>query len=112
MSERDYKDYINDIINSIHFIREFTDLLSFDDFKKDIKSQFAVIRCFEVIGEATKRIPDDFRNNYSNIPWKIMAGMRDRLIHGYDVVDVSILWRTIKTDIPELEKDIKSILIQ
>jgi len=62
-----------------------------------------------VIGEAVKRIPDDFKAKYPSIPWKVMAGMRDRLIHGYDVVDAAILWRTVKTDIPELGKNINSI---
>ena len=109
MSERDYKDYITDIINSINYINEFTKFLNFDEFLKDVKTQYAVIRCFEVIGEASKRIPEEIKKEYPIVPWKIMAGMRDRLIHGYDVVDVSILWRTIKNDIPELEKNIKSI---
>lgn len=109
MSDRDNKDYISDISQAIGYIREFSNTLSFDDFRKDIKTQYAIIRCFEVIGEAAKRITDDLKNSYPLIPWKVMAGMRDRLIHGYDVVDVTILWRTIKTDIPELEKKINSI---
>lgn len=109
MSERNYTDYLTDIKNSIRYIQEFSEGLSFNDFQKDIKTQYAIIRCFEVIGEATKRIPENFRNQYQSVPWKIMAAMRDRLIHGYDVVDVTILWRTIKIDIPELEKNISLI---
>ncbi len=109
MSERNYTDYLTDIKNSIRYIQEFSGSLSFDDFQKDIKTQYAIIRCFEVIGEATKRIPEDYRNKYQSVPWRVMAGMRDRLIHGYDVVDVTILWRTIKIDIPELEKNISLI---
>jgi len=109
MSGKIYKDYITDINNSIRYIKEFTDQSSFDDFQKDIKTQYAVIRCFEVIGEAVKRIPEEIKNEYPSIPWKVMAGMRDRLIHGYDVVDVSILWRTIKTDIPELHNNLNKI---
>ena len=111
MSEKTYSDYINDIKNSIRYIREFSDPLSFNEFENDIKTQYAIIRCFEVIGEASKRIPDEFKNTYPSIPWKIMAGMRDRLIHGYDTVDVTILWRTIKTDIPLLEKNINDIKV-
>jgi uncharacterized protein with HEPN domain len=111
MSERDYTDYIADIKNSIRYINEFSNELNFDDFQKDIKTQYAVIRCFEVMGEASKRIPDDYKNKYPSVPWKVMAGMRDRLIHGYDVVDVTILWRTIKNDIPELKKKIDEIKI-
>jgi uncharacterized protein with HEPN domain len=109
MSDKEYRDYINDIIESVNYIKEFTDAIDFEEFKNDIKTRFAVIRCFEIIGEAVKRIPEDFRGKYPLIPWKVMSGMRDRLIHGYDVVDVSVLWRTIKNDIPELEKNIKNI---
>ena len=109
MSDKDYKDYINDIVDSINYIKEFTDTINFEQFQKDIKTRFAVIRCFEIIGEAVKRIPEDFRNKYPFIPWKVMSGMRDRLIHGYDTVDVSVLWRTIKNNIPELEKNMKNI---
>lgn len=110
MSDRSYTDYLTDIKNSIRYIQEFSRDLSFDDFQEDIKTQYAIIRCFEVIGEASKRIPEDYRSKYQSVPWKIMAGMRDRLIHGYDVVDVTILWRTIKIDIPELEKNMSLIL--
>lgn len=79
MSERDYRDYIDDIINSVKYIREFTDNITFESFKSDIKTQYAVIRCFEVMGEASKRIPDDYKAKYPLIPWKVMAGMRDMI---------------------------------
>ncbi len=75
-----------------------------------IKSQFAVIRCLEIIGEATKRLPDDFRDNNSDIPWKAMAGMRDRLIHGYDVVDHEIIWTTVTKTIPKLIIRLKKLI--
>jgi hypothetical protein len=72
--------YISD---SIKLAIEFTEKMSFNDFQYDKKTQFAVIRCFEIIGEATKRLPDEYRNSRQDVPWKAMAGMRDRLIHGY-----------------------------
>ncbi len=106
MSERTYIDFINDIHNSIQHINEFTINLEYDQFVDDYKTQYAVIRCFEIIGEAVKRLPIDFRKNYTNIPWTIMAGMRDRLIHGYDVIDTGVIWRTIKTDVIPLSKQI------
>ena len=112
MSAKDVRAYISDIINSLSLMREFTDSMNYSDFQKDIKTQYAVIRCFEVIGEAAKRVPDDFKKQYPLIPWKIMAGMRDRLIHGYDVVDASIIWRTLKNDIPDLSNKIKEITLQ
>jgi len=66
-----------------------------NDFQSDPKTLYAVIRCIEVIGEAVKRLPDNLRDKYPDIPWKAIAGMRDRLIHGYDVVDNEIVWNTI-----------------
>ena len=109
MSDRNYADYIDDIKNSIQLILDFTSDLSFEDFQKDIKTQYAVIRCLEVIGEAAKRIPENIRLDNPEIPWKIMAGMRDRLIHGYDFVNETIVWKTIKSDIPELKNKIDLI---
>ncbi|QEN03382.1 DUF86 domain-containing protein [Thiospirochaeta perfilievii] len=86
----------------MQYTQEFTKGLSIEDFKSDDKTQFAVIRCLEIIGEASKRIPDDFRESNSSIPWKAMAGIRDRLIHGYDVVDYEIIWTTVTRTIPKL----------
>ncbi len=90
----------------MQFTQSFVSGMSLDDFVSDVKTQFAVIRCLEVIGEAAKRIPDDFRNSHSEIPWKAMAGMRDRLIHGYDVVDSEIIWATVQNTIPALIESI------
>lgn len=64
----------------------------------------------EVIGEAVKNIPDNIRNEYPNIAWKQISGMRDKLIHHYFGVDLDIVWDTIKKDLPELEKQIQEIL--
>lgn len=102
-------DYLDDIIRSMQFTQNFTSDLSFSDFDKDEKTQYAVIRCIEVIGEAVKRLPEDFRANNSEIPWKAMAGMRDRLIHGYDVVDNEIVWNTVQNTIPNLLSKIEEL---
>lgn len=110
MSERDYTDYLHDISRSIVLIQDFTRGISLEQFRKDYKTQYATIRCFEVIGEAVKRIPEDYRKKVVTINWKVLAGMRDKLIHGYDVVDIDILWRTITNDIPALEKEITKLL--
>ena len=99
MSKRDFRDFIDAIRRSIDLIVEFTDSYVYSQFENDNKTQFAVIRCFEIIGEATKRIPQELKDKHIDIPWKVMAGMRDRLIHGYDVVDISVLWKTIQKDI-------------
>ena len=109
MSEKVYTDYVEDIIRSAELILEFTEDISFDSFSKDLKTRYAVIRCFEVMGEAAKRIPDEIRNKYPMIPWKIISAMRDRLIHGYDVIDDSVLWKTVVLDLPELLQNLRKI---
>ena len=109
MSEKLYSDYIEDIIRSAELIIDFTKDVDFASFSKDLKTRYAVIRCFEVMGEAAKRIPDEIRNKYPAIPWKIISAMRDRLIHGYDVVDDSVLWKTVVLDLPELLQNLKKI---
>ena len=79
MKEREYGDYVEDILESIKAIEEFVEGMNFKDFEKDKKTVFAVIRSIEIIGEATKNIPTSIRNNNPKIPWKEMAGMRDIL---------------------------------
>lgn len=101
MSSHDPMVSVEDIRVNLELILDFTRNTSFQDFQADIRNQYAVIRCFEVIGEAARRVPDDFRTRYPEFPWKAMSGMRDKLIHGYDTVDPSILWGTIRKDVPE-----------
>lgn len=69
---------------------------------------YAVIRCFEIIGEAVKNIAQDFKDKHSDIPWSKMAGMRDKLIHSYFGVDYETLWETIKKRIPEIKFYLKT----
>ncbi|MDH7606652.1 MAG: DUF86 domain-containing protein [Candidatus Bathyarchaeota archaeon] len=110
MRKRDYRNYLQDIIESINDIEDFTKNMSFEDFARDKKTINAVIRSLEVIGEAAKSVPKSFRDKYPSIPWRKMAGMRDKMIHEYFGVDVRILWETIKRDIPPLKPLILSVL--
>ena len=107
--KREFRDYLDDIQRSMELALSFTADMSLADFQVDEKTQYAVIRCLEVIGEAAKRIPDEFRQGHSNIPWKSMAGMRDRLIHGYDVVDSEIVWITVRDTIPAILRKITQL---
>jgi uncharacterized protein with HEPN domain len=68
------------------------------------------VRALEIIGEAAKRIPDPVREKYVQIPWKAMAGMRDRIIHGYDTVDMQIVWDVVKRDIPRIRPLVQQVL--
>lgn len=86
--QRDISDYLKDICDAIAEVEEFTKGMTFETFAADKKTINAVIRSLEVIGEATKHIPDDFRKKHSIIPWGKMAGMRDVLIHDYMGVDL------------------------
>ncbi len=112
MSKRTYIEFIRDIFEHIEKIEKFTSGYDFEDFIKDEKTVYAVIRCFEVIGEAVKNLPSEFKEEYPSIPWSKMAGMRDKLIHSYFGVDYETLWETVKKRIPELKPIIKDILVE
>ena len=101
--------YIEHILDCIRKIKEFTNGLSLKDFSVNELVQDAVIRNIEIIGEASKKISSDTKQIFYEIPWREIAGMRDKLIHDYLGVDVEVVWRTITEDIPILEKQIKEI---
>jgi len=107
---KDYRDYVQDILDSIDETDEFVKGMTFKDFLKDRKTINATIRSIEVIGEATKNIPLSLRDKYPNVPWKKMAGMRDKLIHEYSGVDLEIVWQTIKKELPLVKPLIGEIL--
>jgi uncharacterized protein with HEPN domain len=105
----DYTDYINDILDSINLAIEFTKNLEYDDFAQDKKTILAVIRCLEVIGEASKKITPEIKNHFQEVPWKRMTGMRDKLIHDYFGVDLEKIWLTVKKDLPPLHEKLRII---
>ena len=107
---RDLLLYVEDILEAIEKIKRYTAGMSFDDFVEDEKTVDAVIRNLEIIGEAVKNLPEEFKEKHSNVPWKEISGMRDRLIHAYFGVDLSIVWYTIKNDLDEIEFRLKSIM--
>jgi len=91
---------------------EFVNNLTFEEFAEDRKTQFAVIRALEIIGEATKNISYEVREKYPFVPWKDLAGIRDKLIHAYFGVNLKVVWLSVKEGIPEAKPDIKRILDQ
>jgi len=106
---REVLDYLDDILESVEKIRRFTQGMSYDEFIDDPKTVDAVLRNFEVIGEATKNVPDDIRKEHADVPWSEMAGMRDKLIHGYATVELQIIWETVQKEIPALRTQIESV---
>jgi uncharacterized protein with HEPN domain len=101
---------LEDIIDAAEKIERFTNGMSYEAFVEDEKTVDAVLRNFEVMGEATKNLPESFQETHDHVPWTEMAGMRDRLIQGYATVDLEIIWTTIQRDIPEILTDVRSVM--
>lgn len=102
-------DYLDDILVAIEKIERFTNGMSYEEFVSNDKTVDAVLRNFEVIGEATKNVPAETRQEYSDVPWSEMAGMRDKLIHGYATIELRIVWMTVEQEIPTIAPQIESI---
>jgi len=110
MRKREFGDYIQDILDSINAVEEFVKGIKFEDFAKDKKIIFAVTRAIEIIGEAAKHIPKSIVAKYPGIPWKDMAGMRDKVTHEYFGVDLKVVWKTATQHIPEIKPLIQKVL--
>ncbi len=135
----EFLDYVEDILDAMEKAEILLENVSYDQFEADFRINFAVVsaqnpcsvlhptrnsltgfgpiqklslgRALEIVGEATKRLPLALRDEYPNIPWREMAGMRDRIIHGYDTVDLRIVWDTAKRRIPSVKPQIQQILM-
>lgn len=110
MTTREYRDYLQDILEAIQDIADFTKDMSFEAFAGDKKTINAVIRSIEVIGEAAGKIPKTLRNRYPDVPWKKIVGMRNKLIHEYFGIDLEILWKVVTEDVPSLRAPIEKML--
>lgn len=102
--------FLKDIENSLLKIFKYTNDIDFDKFMTNDMLKDAIERNFEIIGEAVKKLPAEFREKYPHIPFRQVAGMRDKLIHDYFGIDYQIIWKTIKDKLPAFYNSIKDII--
>ncbi|MDE3089100.1 MAG: DUF86 domain-containing protein [Chloroflexota bacterium] len=107
---RDYRLYLDDIQASVEKIRKFTQGLSFDEFSADNKTFDAVVLNLQIIGEATKHIPDSVKEKYPDVDWRRIAGLRDVIAHGYFGLNEHILWDLVQNRVPQLQEQVRHIL--
>ena len=107
---REYSLLLHDILQAAEDIHDFTTGMSFEAFVDDDRTLSAVLYKFAVMGEATKLLPEQIREQYPDIPWRSIAGLRDKVIHGYIGVDYELLWETISKKIPLVIEGLHAIL--
>lgn len=107
---RDYKVFLQDVLEAIANVAEFVGAMSLEQFKADKKTLHAVVRNLEVIGEAVKGVPPEARQLRPEVPWQRIAGLRDILIHHYFEIDVDIVWDIVRNKLPELKQHLQAML--
>ena len=110
MSKREPQLLIEDIIEAASKILKFTKDMDFETFSRDEKTMDAVVRNFEVIGEASNHLPNEFKKLHTNIDWKRIIGFRNRIIHEYFGIDRSIVWNITQNYLPDMLKEMKTLL--
>jgi len=108
--KKDPRIFLHHILESMEETENHIRGISEEEFSRDVKTQDAVVRRIEIIGEATKNLPADFQREHPGVEWREIAGMRDKLIHHYFGIDMSIVWEVSKKDLPKLKKQISKIL--
>ncbi|MFA5558262.1 MAG: DUF86 domain-containing protein [Methanofastidiosum sp.] len=108
--KREYTLYLKDMLENIEKANYFIENLTYEDFKADERTNFAVIRCLEIVGEASKSIPKEIKSKYNDIPWKDIAGLRDKIVHGYSEINLFRVWLVVKEEFPILKEEIENIM--
>jgi len=107
---RDFLDYLEDMVEYVGKAVHFTEGMEYDEFVRDEKTALAVVKALEIVGEAAEKIPAHVKERHPRIPWREMAGMRDRLTHGYFSVDLSIVWKVVKDRLPALKSSLEEVI--
>lgn len=111
MSNRSDKELLYDIQEALRRIKVYTHEMTYKEFLADTRTQDAVIRNLEIVGEATKKLSVELRTRYPDVPWKKMAGTRDRLIHDYIGVDLEVVWQIVIAELSDLALQIAKISV-
>lgn len=109
-TERDYRDYLNDMLEAADKVALFIRGMTEEQFLVDEKTQYAVVRALEIIGETAKKVPAAFRTRHPDLPWREVAGMRDKLVHDYFGVNASVVWKTATEDAPGIAAALKKMI--
>lgn len=109
-SQRTHVDYLRDILDHVQMAEQFTTGIDYDAFCANAEKTLAVIRALEVIGEAAKHLPAPVQQDYPEVPWRNIVGMRDVLIHHYFGVDLEMVWKTVQQDLPRLRAAVTRML--
>jgi len=107
---REYVDYLEDMMDALEKAQRFSEGMDSVQFNADEKTVFAVVRALEILGEAAKKIPRAVRHRHPNVPWREIAGMRDKLVHEYFGVNLDVVWKTVQEDLPQIKGSLEAVL--
>ena len=110
MTRRGVGILLEEILEAIGLLQQYTAGLTYEEFAEDVKTQDSVTRRLEIIGEAAKGIPEGLRSKYPSVPWRDITGARDVLVHEYFRIDLEMAWDMVQDDLPALEKEVRRIL--
>jgi uncharacterized protein with HEPN domain len=109
MPKRDPDLLVEDILEALRKISGYTEGMGQEEFRRDPKTVDAVVKNLEILGEATRQLPEDFILQYPDVPWRQIAGLRNRIVHEYFAVDLEIVWQVIQKDLPKLEEQLEKL---